>query len=31
MEKENEEYKHKLDKLTNDIANIMERLPNEAK
>lgn len=31
MERENEEYKHKLDKLTNDIANIMERLPNEAK
>ena len=31
MERQNEEYKQKLDKLTNDIASIMERLPNEAK
>lgn len=31
MEKENSEYKKQLDKLTNDIASIMERLPDEAK
>lgn len=31
MERENEEYKEKLDKLTSDIASIMKRLPEEAK
>lgn len=31
MERENEEYKEKLDKLTRDIASIMKRLPEEAK
>lgn len=31
MEKENAEYKERLDQLTNDIASIMKRLPDEAK
>lgn len=31
MEKENEEYKQRMGKLEDDIANIMSRLPGEAK
>ena len=31
MERENAVYKQQLDKLTNDVADILERLPNEAK
>ncbi len=31
MEKENEEYKQRMTKLENNIANIMSRLPDEAK
>lgn len=31
MENENKEYKNKLDKLADDMARIMERLPEEAK
>lgn len=31
MEKENTEYKQKMDKLAADMARIMERLPEETK
>ena len=31
MERENEKYRQTIDKLTNDIESIMQRLPGEAK